>query len=295
LIGEFDVLAGRILSEAIEIRLDLTPDAGSCHVDPSQFGAMLLNLVVNARDAMPQGGTLTIKTMNVDFDVQQAGTLPDCVPGSYIAVIVEDTGTGMSPDVLTRATEPFFTTKDPGRGTGLGLSQVYGFVRQSGGFLGIESTLERGTTITVYLPRREGTERITHIANTACATGYETILVVEDDEDVSSVVIESLSTLGYEPLVARSAHEALELMQSRAGPLPHLVLTDVVMPGGMSGIDLCNEIRQQWPTVKVLLTSGYAAGGQLAQEGEALTDVPMLSKPYRLAEFGLAIRTALDT
>jgi signal transduction histidine kinase/ActR/RegA family two-component response regulator len=296
LIRELDVLAGRILGETIEVEFDLAPDAGTCHVDSAQFGSSLLNLVVNARDAMPQGGKLMIRTSNIELSPGEAAALADAVPGSYVVVAVEDTGSGMPPDVLARALEPFFTTKEVGQGTDLGLSQVYGFVRQSGGFLSIASTPGTGTTVRIHLPevrdapadarQSSSSEEVIH--------GAETILVVEDDEDVWRLVVDSLEMLGYRTLVARSGPEALNLLAQPGGPGVDLLLTDIVMPGGISGPELANEARRRLPGLKILLTSGYAAGDRRVDAGTNGEDFPMLSKPYRQLDLARKVRAVLD-
>jgi CheY-like chemotaxis protein len=294
LVGEFDALASRILGEMVEIELNLDPHCGATHVDPAQFGSALLNLVVNSRDAMPRGGKVTIGTESVTLDRRAAARRgPDAMPGSYVMVRVVDTGSGMSPETLAHALEPFFTTKEAGKGTGLGLSQVYGFVRQSGGFLSLDSTPGKGTEVCIYLPTSAEAPQGT-IANAVAnksPSGTETVLLVEDDEDVRNVMISSLTDLGYRVLVARNAPEALKVLEEQA--LIDLVVTDVVMPGGMTGIELVREVRQRRPPVRALLISGYTANNELISAKQGAGDLPLLGKPFRQPELARAIRAAL--
>lgn len=292
LIREFDVLAARMLGEAVEVDFILEPEAGACELDPAQFGSALLNLVVNARDAMPKGGTLTVRSSNLVLDGRMAARHADAQPGRYVVVEVADTGTGMPPEVVERATEPFFTTKEAGRGTGLGLSQVYGFVRQSGGFLSIESAPDSGTKIRIHLPEVMANPLRPDDASDV-QTGSGIILVVEDDPDVRDLVALYLEELGYASMTAASGPEALEILAAPGTPTIDLLLTDLVMPGGMNGIELIREARRKQPEIKALLTSGYMAGHVPgASEGEA-ADLPLLSKPYQQADLARAIREAL--
>lgn len=299
LIAEFDVLAARMLGEAIEINFELARAAGACHVDPAQFGSALLNLIINARDAMPDGGNLTVRTANLVLDARAASRRADARPIAYVFVEVADTGVGMAPEIRDRASEPFFTTKDPGKGTGLGLSQVHGFTQQSGGFLTIESTPGTGTRIRIHVPRVE-VEKAAKAESTAAPTKQskgETILVVEDDADVRTMVIEQLEDLGYRALSAATAQAALDLLAAGSVVID-LVLTDVVMPGGMSGIELLHAIRARWPLLKVVLTSGFMADRPLASGPTDIPDVNglgclTLSKPYRLADLARVMEQAL--
>ncbi|MGH6878601.1 MAG: ATP-binding protein [Rhizomicrobium sp.] len=298
LIREFDVLAGRLLNESVDVEFDLAPDAGACHVDSAQFGAALLNLVINAGDAMPTGGKLMIRTFNVELSEPQAAALPDANFGSYIAVAVEDTGTGMPPNVLEHALEPFFTTKGVGQGTGLGMSQVYGFVRQSGGFLTIASTVGSGTAVRLHFPAAASAlaEDGPALPTNDILHGSETVLVVEDDEQVRKLVVDSLQVLGYQTLVARNGPEALARLAQPGDLRVDLLLTDLVMPGGMSGIELAHEVRRKNPKVKILLTSGYAAGEKsVRQSADAPEEFAMLGKPYRHLDLARKVRAVLDT
>lgn len=294
LVREFDVLAGRLLGEAYDVEFDLAPGAWACHVDPAQLGSALLNLVLNARDAMPQGGELAVRTRNVTIGLDEAEKHgPDAAAGDYVLIEVDDKGPGMPPQVVARATEPFFTTKEIGKGTGLGLSQVYGFVRQSDGFLVIRSTPEQGTCVQIHLPRAvpasvpQGTT-----ATSPVPAGSERVLVVEDDEDVRNLVASLLDGLGYQTLAARNAPEALQLLDANADTPIDLLLTDIVMPGGMSGVDLVREVRQRRPNIAVLLTTAYAAADALVRK--AGEDLPILSKPYRQNDLATKLRSVLD-
>jgi signal transduction histidine kinase/ActR/RegA family two-component response regulator len=292
MIREFDVLATRMLGESVTVDFALDAAAGACEVDPAQFGSALLNLVVNARDAMPDGGTLTVGSSNLSVDARMAARLADAQLGNYVVVEVADTGTGMPPAVMERATEPFFTTKEAGKGTGLGLSQVYGFVRQSGGFLTIASAPGAGTQIRIHLPQVLADPLRLDPAPVAQA-GAGVILVVEDDADVRDLVALQLEDLGYVSIVAGSGPEALEILSGADAPPIDLLLTDVVMPGGMNGLELVREARRQRPELKALLTSGYI-GGHAPGEAEAeAASLPLLSKPYQQADLSRAIQEAL--
>lgn len=291
LVSEFDVLASRIVGAAVKIELILDPSAGSIDVDPAQFGSALLNLAVNARDAMPTGGQLTLRTANVMLDERTARLYPDAVSGDYVTVEVRDSGTGMSPEVLERATEPFYTTKEPGKGTGLGLSQVHGFVRQSGGFLTLESEVGVGTTARLYLPLTTAPDSYA-AATTTAQQGTGTVLVVEDDSDVLDLVVTQLGDLGYTTLTAESGPEALEILQSPQNTVD-LLLTDVVMPGGMTGPDLARAARAMRPDLPVVLTSGYIANNA-AGDDESAAGFPLLSKPYQREDLARTIAQALN-
>jgi signal transduction histidine kinase/CheY-like chemotaxis protein len=293
MIGEFDVLAARMLGETVSVAFELDPTAGACKADPAQFGSALLNLVVNARDAMPGGGTLTVASRNLTLDARSASLHAGAQPGRYVVVEVADTGNGMPPEVVERAMEPFFTTKEVGRGTGLGLSQVYGFVHQSGGFMTIRSAVGVGTRICLHLP--EVTQHAAVAETTSAAqTGSGVILVVEDDADVRELVVLELKDLGYAPVVAGSGPEALEILAAPATRPIDLLLTDVVMPGGMSGVALVREAQRRKPGLKALLTSGYIAPVGPGGADADTADLALLQKPYQQADLGRAIQAALN-
>jgi signal transduction histidine kinase len=294
LVREFDVLTTRVLGESVRIDFRLDPSAGGCDLDPAQFGSALLNLAVNARDAMPSGGELTIRTANFSLDAQDAAHFPEAAPGEYVVVEVGDNGVGMLPEVLERATEPFFTTKETGKGTGLGLSQVHGFVRQSGGFMTMESHFGSGTTVRIHLPRVTSIAAVPPSAPPALsATG--TVLVVEDDLDVRAIVLAQLEGLGYATFAATNGPEALQLLEEPETQID-LILTDIVMPGGMTGFELIRAARRLRPELAAILTSGYTAGSTaaaLGQENDIAEKLPLLSKPYQQAELARVVGQAL--
>lgn len=291
LVREFDVVAARLLGEMVRLETDLDPAIWPSELDSTQFSSALLNLIVNAADAMPKGGIVTITTRNVELDSSSAAQFADAKPGAYVTVSVHDTGEGMTPEVAARATEPFFTTKDVGKGTGLGLSQVYGFARQSEGFLVIESEPGVGTTLQLYLPRTgKAITTPDQRSATQAEGGSETILVVEDDENVRKFVVDALLAISYRTVEAGNAAEALEVL--RAGERIDLLLTDAVMPGGMTGAQLAHAAQVQRPELKVLLTSGYAGTETaLAEAGETML---LLKKPYSLTELYRCVRNALN-
>jgi PAS domain S-box-containing protein len=294
LLGNMEALMRRTLGEHIDIRFRHAADLWSAKVDPGQLENAVLNLAVNARDAMPNGGQLSIGTENVELDAGQAATNPDIKPGQYVMIAVRDTGTGMPPEVVERAFEPFFTTKDVGKGTGLGLSMVYGFVRQSGGHVLIQSEVGAGTVVRLYLPRAEA---VAAKAGTAPALapdlpkGTETILFVEDDPMVRKHTGMQIVGLGYAIVAAENAAEALSLVAD--GCVPDLLFTDVVMPGGMNGRQLALRLRERWPRLRVLYTSGYAAGA-FTIDGEAVPTKYVLGKPYRRRDLAAKLREVLD-
>ena len=284
-------LLERSLGEKIHVRVKTARQLWPAIVDPTQVDDALVNLAINARDAMPGGGTLTIETQNVSLDEDYAANHVEVMPGDYVMLAVSDSGTGMSPEVIARAFEPFFTTKEEGKGTGLGLSQVFGWVKQSGGHIKIYSELGHGTTVKLYLPRATGKgEAKPAEPERATPRGDETIFVVEDNPNVRRTVVRQLHDLGYRTIEAESGAEAI--VRVREGAEFDLMLTDVVMPGGMTGYQLADELGALRPGARVLFTSGYtelaAASGQAARK-EAL-----LSKPYRKQDLGRAVRQALD-
>lgn len=281
LIAAFETLLRRACPEAIAFSLQLTPDLGNTEVDPAQFQSAILNLVINAKDAMPRGGRLTIRTRNVEIDAKRAEDLQEIAPGRYVMAEVADTGTGMSPDVRARAFEPFFTTKDVGKGTGLGLSQVYGFVRQSGGQIEIESRPGEGTSLRLYLPRTDIAAERPGSEPTLDEPHFSgTILLVEDDPDVRLITAETLEMLGYTVCEAGSGAEALAMLQT--GARFDVLFSDVIMPNGLNGVELASAARTLLPGLKILLASGYPRE-TLARHGKAADDFAFLHKPYPLA------------
>jgi signal transduction histidine kinase len=282
----------RALGETNVLDLNFGPDLWSCRIDASQFEAAVLNLVVNARDAMPLGGRLEITTSNVVICAAEARRSPDLTAGAYVLVRVTDTGTGMDPDVAAHVFEPFFTTKEVGKGTGLGLSQVYGFIKQSGGHVVIDSCPGVGTTFRLYLPR---CERLSHTGDVqdrtsdVTPTGHETVLVVEDNAEVLELAVATISDLGYRVLTAADGPSALKIVQ---GDEPiDLLFSDIVMPGGMNGFELINRARVIRRGLKMLVTSGSA---NVHRPGADRPDVPLLLKPYRRGDLAQSIRMALD-
>ncbi len=291
LIIDFDALIKRALGETIAVRSSLHPGLWPCNVDPAQFEAAILNLIVNARDAMPAGGTLSVATQNVTLAAGDVATDDDIAPGPYVMVTVADTGTGMTPEILERAFEPFYTTKEVGKGSGLGLSQLYGFVRQSGGTVKIASKVGSGTTVTIYLPMAaRTTPQIEPARPPVKPKGSETVLVVEDDPDVLDIAVATLSDLGYRILVAYDGVEAMAILE-RDEPID-LLFTDIVMPYGISGIQLARQARKLRQDIKILLTSGYTMQTLSADYG-AEKEFTIIGKPYRQAELAEHVRRAL--
>jgi CheY-like chemotaxis protein len=286
---EYESLLRRAVGEAIDIAVACDPDLWFCHVDPAQFENSILNLVLNARDAMPAGGRLAISLQNAVLGGSDAP--PSAAPGDYILVCVADNGVGIAPAHVERVFEPFYTTKEVGQGTGLGLSQVYGFVEQSGGHVRIDSAVGSGTTVTIYLPRAAGIPRgreIPHAPREKLAGGSETVLLVEDDEGVLEILTAWMEELGYRVLTARNGPEALSVLQN--GEPIDLLFTDLVMPQGISGGELAQRARQFRPELKVLLGSGYSAR---VSPDPAAASLPILGKPYRRVELAAKLRAVL--
>ena len=286
LIVELVKLLERTLGEQITIALELDEAAWPTTVDPVQLEASLINLATNARDAMPSGGTLTIVTGNRRLDKDYAAQHAELAPGDYTMIEVSDSGSGIPPDLLGQVLEPFFTTKAPGRGTGLGLSMVYGFVKQSGGHINIYSEVGVGTTIRLYLPRADAAAAIAEPVAPAARRGRgESVLAVEDNPSLRRVVVRQLSEIGYRVLEAEDAHAALAVLERE----PVAVLfTDVVLPGGMSGYELVDTALSRWPALKVVLTSGFPEH-RINNGGERPHDLPLLSKPYRREDIARVI------
>ena len=278
------------LGEQIEINSILEQETASAHIDASQLANSVLNMAINARDAMPNGGKLLLETRNVVLDEAYAQANPDVRPGPYVMLAVSDTGSGMSQDVMDKVFEPFFTTKDVGKGSGLGLSMVYGFVKQSGGHIRIYSEVGHGTTIKLYLPPARGQVETAPAAAAALPRGTETIMVVEDDALVRNFVSGQLQDLGYRTVCAATGPAALSLVKD--GQPFDLLFTDVIMPGGMSGHDLAEKVRALRTGVKVLYTSGYTDNA-IVHQGRLDPGVLLLTKPYRKSQLATMIRRAL--
>ena len=284
----------RTLGEQVQILLKPAASLPRAMADPAQLETALLNLAVNARDAMPEGGKLTIETATMFFDEHSAELEGDVVPGRYVLLAVSDTGSGMPPEVVARAFEPFFTTKETGKGSGLGLAMVYGFVKQSGGHVKIYSESGLGTTVKIFLPQSgdpDGVEAAATAGPAARPTGKETILLVEDEEDVRQLGCRVLDALGYRILQAGDGPSALAILDKE--PDIALLFTDVVLPGGMMGPDIARQAKARRPELKVLFTSGYT--GNAIQHLESVAGhVQLLSKPYAIDDLAQMVRSALD-
>jgi PAS domain S-box-containing protein len=286
-------LIERTIGENVEVGMMPADELWTASIDPAQLESSLLNLAINARDAMQGGGKLTIETANATLDATYAESNPDTAPGDYVLVSVSDTGTGMTPEVAAQAFDPFFTTKAHGKGSGLGLSMVYGFVKQSGGHVKIYSEVGHGTSVKLYLPRGQAAgEAASEAQGAPDATGRETILVVEDDEMVRGIAVDHLIALGYQVLAAANAAEALVILES--GAAVDLLFTDVVMPGGMNGRQLAEWAVARWPHLKVLYTSGYTENA-IVHHGRLDAGVKLLQKPYRRQALASKIREALES
>lgn len=289
-------LLSRALGEDIEIVLACAPGVWPVTADPSQVEASVMNLAANARDAMPKGGRLTIATSNQYLDADYAKLNPSVTPGDYAMIAVSDTGTGMTPEVAAKVFEPFFTTKQLGKGTGLGLSMVFGFAKQSGGHVSVHSKPGVGTTFRLFLPRAQDTAISSAPADapTPVVTeqGHgETVLVVEDNAAMRAAVVGQLTSLNYRAIEADSALMALTVLETEK---IDLVLSDVVMPGDMGGLELARQVLARWPSVRVRLTSGFS-GNRISGQSDASEPPPrLLSKPYDLNQLAQAVRVALD-
>jgi len=291
-------LLKRSLGERVEIRLDCAAGVWPVRVDPVQLETAIVNLAVNARDAMPTGGILALETRNVTLDADYAARYVETNPGDYAMVIVSDTGTGMTPEVLARVFEPFFTTKPVGKGTGLGLSMVYGFIKQSGGHVNVYSEPGRGTSIRLYLPRAASGEARGEAPGAGESGGQqgrnELVLVVEDNPDMRRIAVRQIKDLGYRVEEAENADRAKVLLDE--GLKPDLMFVDVVMPGAMDGIEFAEEVAARRPGIRVLLTSGFTERATVEarkRDGRALP-FALLGKPYRKDELARAVRAALD-
>jgi len=293
LVATLDPMLRRTLGEHIEIEAIRGAGLWQAMVDPGQLENALLNLCLNARDAMPGGGRLTIETANASLDRAYAEQHPDVAPGQYVMLAVSDTGHGIAAEHLEQVFQPFFTTKDKGKGTGLGLAMVYGFVKQSAGHVSIYSEIGQGTTVKLYLPRATaGDARATETGEaTATVGGSETVLVVEDDELVRRYACNELRSLGYRVIDADSGKSALAIIETRDDIA--LLFTDVVMPGGMTGRVLADAARRLRPGLRVLYTSGYTENA-IVHHGRLDAGVMLLAKPYLRADLARAIRAALS-
>ncbi len=282
----------RIIGEDVELQMRLAADLLPVKVDPAQMDQVIMNLAVNARDAMPDGGRLTVETANMRLHDEYAATHPGITPGQYVMVAVSDTGTGMDAATKARIFEPFFTTKEQGKGTGLGLSIVYGIVTQHGGRIVVDSEPGRGTVFRLYLPVAAWTQQAPDVetAPTRRAPPTETVLLVEDDEQLRRLARLMLARHGYRVLETSSPGAALNLIREQHGAID-LLLTDMIMPH-MSGLDLAAQIRAHYPRIKVLFMSGYTETG-VARQGMLTAGMPLLRKPFTAAELDNKIREVL--
>jgi PAS domain S-box-containing protein len=294
--GMADMIA-RTLGEAIEVETALPGELWATFADRNQLESALLNLVVNARDAMPDGGRLMMETANVEF----SGTLgEDIAPGQYVMISVSDSGCGIAKELLDKVFEPFFTTKDVGMGSGLGLSMVYGFVKQSHGHVRLYSEIGSGSTVKIYLPRSlDAIESVRPLDGApaadvaARAKQGETLLMVEDNDDVRRLGVAALQSLGYRVLEAGDGPTALRMLDGPDGARIDLLFSDVILPGGMSGHALADQAVARRPGLPVLFTSGYTRNA-MSQQGRLATDVRMLAKPYTLESLATHVRQAID-
>ncbi|WP_342051364.1 MULTISPECIES: hybrid sensor histidine kinase/response regulator [unclassified Cupriavidus] len=286
-----DDMLRRALGEAIEIECVVAGGLWNTIVDPNQLENVILNLAINARDAMPGGGKLTLELANATLDDEYVSTVPELEAGQYVVLAVSDTGSGMSAEVMEKAFDPFFSTKAEGQGTGLGLSMAYGFAKQSGGHIKLYSEIGHGTTVRLYLPRSMGAAvEPTSRQNPILQRGSETVLVVEDDQEVQSTVVEMLTALGYAVLKADDAEKALAVISS--GVHIDLLFTDVVMPGRLRSPEMAKRATQMLPGLKVLFTSGYTQNA-IVHGGRLDSGVHLLSKPYTREQLSAKVRQVL--
>jgi CheY-like chemotaxis protein len=295
LVTGFSDLLRRTLGENIRLSTVLSGSDFNVLVDSSQLQNAILNIALNARDAMPKGGTLTTEVSRVQLDADYAKMYPEVRSGNFVLVSMSDTGDGMTEEVKKRAIEPFFTTKEVGSGTGLGLSMVYGFVKQSGGHLQIYSEVGRGSTIRIYLPAlssasARGEASVTGRSEAALPGGDEHILVVEDDSRVRRVAVARLAGMGYSVIEADNGKRALELLKEH--PNVALLFTDIVMPGGMTGDELARAARAERPDLAVLFTSGYSEPALAAND--VIAGAQWLRKPYTARDLALKVRELID-
>jgi CheY-like chemotaxis protein len=285
-------MLGRLIREDVKVVLALRPELGLVKADRGQVEQIVMNLAVNARDAMPTGGTLTIETANVELDAHDATTHVTLKPGPYVALTVTDTGTGMSPQVQARLFEPFFTTKEVGKGTGLGLATVHGIVTRNGGSVIVDSEVGRGTSLRVFFPRAEAAETVVEAPLPAPRprAGMQTVLVVDDAEGLRDLAKRLLERQNYKVLLAANADEALQLCERNASI--DVLLTDVVMPGA-SGPELKRLLIERRPAVKVIYMSGYTEDA-IVQHGVLNPGIAFLHKPFTAESLGRKIREVLD-
>ena len=287
LLPDIEMLVRRAVGSEIDVRFKMVEEPWSCRVDPNQLQSAILNLAINARDAMPKGGSLTIVTENNALDDNAAADLGEVAPGRYVSVTMTDTGTGMTPEILSRVFDPIFTTKEVGKGSGLGLSQVYGFARQSAGHITLQSDVGKGTAVRLYLPWTERT--VVPVMKDAepvesVLVSYTKILIVEDDNDLRELTTQLVEGLGYATCSASTGAEAIATLERDSGI--DFIFTDILMPGGMNGFDLAAEVRRRRPGMAILLTSGfpgYFLPGALPRD-----DFVIIRKPFTQTELAAA-------
>jgi len=296
IIGEAEKMLTRTIGENVKLTTDLSAQLRIVMADPGQIDQVLFNLLLNARDAMPQGGQITIRTRNMTFAEAYSQPLPEMPLGNYVLLEISDTGTGMTPEVRSHLFEPFFTTKEVGKGTGLGLATVFGIVKQAGGQIAVESSPGTGTTFRIYFP--EATQLPSQTRDIApsnvepVARGHEVVLLAEDDENVRNLINRVLVSNGYTVLEAENGKEALKTAQKYTAPI-HMLLSDVIMPE-MGGFELARHIRMSHPETKILFMSGYPNSSDLRQEA-SMTEVGFLPKPLHAAQLISKVRSILDT
>ena len=293
LVQNMGEMAERTLGEQVVLRVLPAPDLWTTRIDPTQAEVALLNVLINARDAMPNGGTVTVKTENLLVEDEDTALYKTVPPGAYVVVSVTDTGTGMPPEILTRVMEPFFTTKGEGKGTGLGLAMVYGFAKQSGGSVKIYSEVGHGTTVRLLFPasdqKAEDEQKPSNRA--ADRHGSETVLVVDDRPDVAATAGVILEDFGYKVTVVDGPTAALDILDGE-GRID-LLFTDLIMPGGMNGVMLARAARERQPKIKVLLTTGYAEASMERTDAGG-TEFEIINKPYKRMELARRVRRVID-
>ena len=286
-------MTGRTLGDDIELKAVLAPELWTTRIDPTQAEVALLNVLINARDAMPRGGTVTMRTENLLIEDEDTALTKTVPPGAYVVVSVTDTGTGMPSAILTRVREPFFTTKGEGKGTGLGLAMVYGFVKQSGGSVKIYSEVGHGTTVRLLFPASDHKieDETKPVQRAVDRHGTETVLVVDDRPDVAATAGTILEDFGYKVVVVDSPRVAIEILDGEARI--DLLFTDLIMPGGMNGVMLARAARERQPKIKVLLTTGYAEAS-LERTDAGGTEFEIINKPYKRMELARRVRRVID-
>ena len=293
LVGGLDDMIRRTLGETIDLKIVAAPNLWPAMIDAHQFENAVINMAINARDAMPNGGKLVINSSNVVLDANYSERQQEVTPGEYVELAVSDTGTGMSPEVLERVFEPFFTTKDVGEGSGLGLSMVYGFAKQSNGHVTIDSEIGHGTTAKLYMPRSQGPFTHEELVDEKLRQqqGFERILIVEDDPNVRDVPVTLLRDQGYEIVEAGNGEEAIAHLKN--DQIFDLIFTDIGLPGGMNGVEVAEEAKRIQPDIKILFTTGYVENA-LAHEWQFDPAVMLVKKPYRKTELLEKVRAVLD-